>query len=212
MVDKRAVNKAKSEIGKSISAYTSDEALSDKELTDIVDDFEYGTAFTDFDEIILHGSPSTEEDDLRYDLFETVAFYLQSQGRNPQFHAPEQFRDNINESDSIYEKSVNFISPKITEDELNKPYNREAGTGRIHITSDYHAEGVESISRAFDQDDFVVLSANTVDKDFPEEKYLKILGSAGEKLEKLPLNWEFWAEGKELGRKIADWRRGGPRF
>lgn len=148
---------------------------------------------------------------MRYDLFEKTAFYLQASGKNPEIFAPSKFRDNIESSEAIHKESINYIEPEITEDELSEPYTKFKGEGRIHITADYHAEGADHLSTMFDNDDFVVLSADTTDGEFPSENYTDILGPAGGLASKLPVNWKFWAEGKEAGRKLTDWKRG-PRF
>ncbi|EHK01634.1 hypothetical protein HRED_07706 [Candidatus Haloredivivus sp. G17] len=49
-------------------------------------------------------------------------------------------------------------------------YREFNGEGRIHITSDYHAEGVDHLSSKFDEDDFVVLSADTGNEKFPKRE------------------------------------------
>ena len=210
MVDNNLLSYVKSDLGRSIHPYDSENPVEEETAEELFEDFSYSTDLENFDALILHGAPSEEEDELRHDLFEKAAFYLQASGKNTRIFAPEKFRENIESSEVIHSKSVNYIDPEITEDELSQTYREFNGEGRIHITSDYHAEGVDHLSSKFDEDDFVVLSADTGNEKFPSESYTQIL-PGGKLASKLPLNWRFWAEGKEAGRKLTDWKRG-PRF
>ena len=194
--------------------------MTDEEAVEVLEDFEDYTRFSEYDQMILHGSPSEQEDGLRYDLFETAALYLEEQGNDIDLIVPEKFRDRIQDSEVIEESSVTYINPEITEDELTQTYNRFRGhenrltqrkdNGRIHVTSDYHANGVEGISRQFDEDQFVVLSADTEEERFPGENYTEILGPL-QVIGNLPNSWKFWAEGKENGRELKE-KFQGPRF
>ncbi len=201
----------KSELGKSILPYDSDSPLDDKEAEEIFEDFSYFTNFDSFDALILHGSPSGKENGTRYSLFEKAAFYLQASGKNPEMFIPTEFDEDVKSSEIIHEDSVNYIEPEITEDEFTQTYKEFQGEGRIHVTSDYHAEGVDHLSELFDEDESIVLSADTANKDYPKENYTEILGPASQIANKLPISWRTWAEGKEAGRKLTDWKRG-PRF
>ncbi|MEF8880576.1 MAG: hypothetical protein V5A72_01960 [Candidatus Nanohaloarchaea archaeon] len=211
MVNNQVIDYIKSELGRSISPYINESVLEDDEAQKLFEDFSYETGLEDFDALILHGAPSEEENGLRYDLFAKAAFYLQASGNNPKMFVPENFRDDIEASNDINSSSVEYLDPDITEDEISQAYEKFRGNGRIHITSDYHAEGVDHLSTFFDEDDFVVLSADTSEEDYPKEDYTDILGSLSGPASKLPASWRFWAEGKEAGRKLTDWKRG-PRF
>lgn len=211
MVNNQVWDYVKSELGRSISAYEGDNPLDDEEAQKLFEDFSYETRLEDFDAVILHASPSEDENELRYDLFEKAAFHLQASGKNPEMFVPDTFREDIENSEVIHPDSVEYIEADITEDELSQPYKSFNGTGRIHVTSDYHAEGVDHLSTLFDEDDFIVLSADTEGEKFPNENYTDILGPLSEPVSKLPVSWKFWAEGKEAGRKVTDWKRG-PRF
>lgn len=211
MVNKQVWDYVKSELGRSISPYESDPPLKEEDAMQLFEDFSYDTGLEYFDALILHGAPSEEENELRYDIFEKAAFHLQASGNNPKMFVPEKFREDIESSEVIHSSTVEYLDPEITEDEIVQTYENFNGTGRIHITSDYHAEGVEHLSTLFDEDDFVVFSADTSEENYPNENYTKILGPASDIASRLPLDWKFWAEGKEAGRKLTDWKRG-PRF
>ncbi len=209
MVRNTILDYVKEELGNSTAAYISD--LPEEEAKRFFDEFAYDTDLQEYDALILHASPSEPENELRYDLFEKAAFYLHTLNRNPNLFVPEKFRNNVSNSEIVHENSVKFIDPIITEDELKQPYKSFSGEGRIHITSDYHAEGVDYLSNMFDEDDYVVFSADTSNQNFPKEKYTEKLGDFQLLADRLPMNWRFWAEGKEVGRKTIDSVRG-PRF
>lgn len=211
MVDNSVLDYVKSELGRTINPYESDNPLEESEAKTLFEDFSYSTNLENFDSQILHGAPSEKEDELRYDLFEKAAFYLQASGKNPEIFTPKKFKEDIESSEVIHAESINYIEPEITEDELSQTYEKFNGEGRIHVTSDYHAEGVDHLSTMFDNDEFVVLSADTDNEEFPSNNYTDILGPAGDLASELPVSWKFWAEGKEVGRKLTDWKRG-PRF
>ncbi|MFO7793752.1 MAG: hypothetical protein R6V35_02140 [Candidatus Nanohaloarchaea archaeon] len=197
-----------------------DNRITEEEAVEVLEDFEDYTHFSEYDQMVLHGSPSEQEDDLRYDLFETAALYLEEQGNDIDLVVPEKFREKIQDSEVIEESSVRYMAPDITEDELTQTYDRFrrrkdnlsgwVDNGRIHVTSDYHANGVEGLSRQFDEDQFVVLSADTEGERFPGENYTEILGPL-QVIGKLPNSWKFWAEGKEVGRELKE-KFQGPRF
>ena len=211
MVNNSVREYVKSELGRSINAYESDAPLDDEEAQRFFEDFSYETGLETLDALILHGAPSEDENELRYDLFEKAAFHLQASGKNPKMFVPEKFRNDIESSEVIHPSTVEYINPEITEDEISQIYDNFNGNGRIHVTSDYHAEGVDHLSTLFDEDDFVVLSADTAGQEFPSENYTEILGPISDIASNLPVSWKTWAEGKEAGRKLMDWERG-PRF
>ena len=211
MVNNKVLDYVKSELGRAIHPYESDSELEEYEALTLFEDFSYETGLENFDALLLHGGPSDKENNLRFDTFEKAAFYLQASGNNPRIFAPEAFQKQIEGSEVIHSDSVNYIEPNITEDEISEIYNEFKGQGRIHVTSDYHAEGVDHLSNLFDSDDFVVLSTDTGVEQFPTQNYTDILGPLSAPTSKLPLSWKFWAEGKEVGRKLTDWKRG-PRF
>lgn len=211
MVNNQARDYVKSELGRSLIPYVENSSFNNQEAQKLFEDFSYETELEEYDAMILHGAPSEEENELRYDIFEKAAFHLQASGKNPKMFVPEVFRKDIEASEVIHPDSVEFINPEITEDELSQTYDEFKGNGRIHVTSDYHTEGVDHLSTLFDEDDFVVLSADTSEEDFPRENYTEILGPFSEAASRLPASWKFWAEGKEAGRKLTDWKRG-PRF
>lgn len=210
MVNKQ-VEWVKEELGTTIAPYNSKTPLTSDESQELFENFCYDTGLENFDTLILHGAPSSDEDEIRYDTLEKAAFYLQASGKNPKIFLPEDFKEHVKRSEVIHEESVNYIHPTITEDELTEPYSNFNGTGRIHVTSDYHAEGVDHLSSLFDKDDFVVLSADTSEEEFNSENYTEILGPAAKLANNTPVNWENWAEGKEIGRKLTD-RIREPRF
>lgn len=193
-----------SEIGRSIPPYQTENDISSEDSREILRDFNEEYGIEDFEELILHGAPSEEENEVRYDLLEKAAFHLQSRGKRPEFVVPEAFRENIESSEILHTDSVNYCDPSITEDEIAQSSN----WSRIHVTSDYHSEAVDNLSSNFDKEDFIVLSAATEKGAFPKEEYTQILGPAQDAAAKLPVDWKTWAEGKEIGRKLLDKLRG----
>lgn len=238
MVDKLALDWVKSELGKAIHPYNSDSPLTDKEALNELERFMQDFDFANSEKVLLHGSPSSDENEVRYTLFEKAALYLKNNGHNePNLYAHSVFEDMVEESELLTKRDVNFIKAEITEDELNAIYNPsstskslnspedirkirefeksvdESGK-RIHITSDYHAEGVDSLSNQFDLEEYLVLSADTSCEDFDTENYTEILGPLkplASRLSGRGISWRTWAEGKEGGRKLMDNYRG-PRF
>jgi len=211
MVNNSVVDWVKSELGNATAPYVE---LDETTSREVFEDYVEETALEEASKVILHGGPSEEESMTRYDLLETTAFYLQAKGSNPEIYIPDIFEDNVEESEVLHKDSVNFIQPEVTEDEITESCLENKNGSRIHITSDYHAEGVYNLNKAFDDNDFSVLTANTSREDFPTENYTSILGplaSTANKLGKLGVSWKTYAEGKELGRKMVDEFRG-PRF
>lgn len=230
MVDKMAFDWIKTEVGKAIHPYDDDAPLTDEEALDELERFMDNFDFKDSEKVLLHGSPSPEENEVRYTLFEKTALYLQNTGHNePVLYAHETFEDMVEDSDFLNTRDVNFIEADVTEDELTGIYNNHEIVSpksgkRVHITSDYHAEGVDSLNNKFDLEDYLVLSADTSGEDFPNSNYREIITPPSNIINKIPgreiiqdkldhslINWKTYAEGKEAGRKLMDKYRG-PRF
>ena len=212
MVDNYAEAWVKAELGNAVHPYLHN--IEGTTAREIFEDYSNEIGFEESDKLILHGAPSEEESLARYDLLEKTAFYLQSQGENPELYIPDVFEDDVQKSEVIHENSVNFMSPDVTEDEISSAAKEQSEGLRTHITSDYHAEGVYGLNEAFDDSTFTVLSADTSGEDFPVENYTSILGPfspLADKMGDVGVSWETYAEGKELGRKLIDEIRG-PRF
>lgn len=158
MVNNSLWDYVKSELGRSITPYDGDSPLDDAEARELFEDLSYDTDLEYFDALILHGG---EKDDSRYDIFEKAAFHLQASGKNPKMFVPEQYRQDIESSEVIHADTVEYFDAADSETELSQIYERFNGTGRVQITSDTEAMDLEDTSIAFDEDDFVILSADT---------------------------------------------------
>jgi len=202
----------KAELGRSIHPYTNEDTkLDDESAIKLFENFKYDTGLEDVAKAILHASPSKEENDLRYDLFETAIFYLHSKNNNPDIYVPKVFKNNVEESEIIHPDSVNFIEPEITEDEINLPYQNKSQNKRLQVTSDYHADSVDKLNKEFDEDEYIILSADTANQDFPIEKYTEdfsIFSPLANYTNSKGVSWRTWAETKELGRNIHNWKNG----
>lgn len=141
------------DIGQGMHPYTE---IDDKEAYKAASDRLYKDNFIEADNLIFHGAPSPEEDRERFDMFERVGFALYASGNNVNIHFPEDQRSKIEDSEVFHEDVVNYFDPNKTEDDFSLT---EPSGSRIQVTSDYHAEAVDQLSNVYDNEDYLVISA-----------------------------------------------------
>lgn len=197
-------------IGRSVNPYDEASPLTEEEALEEYQYWMEGAGFQDSDKIIYHSSPSEKEEELRFGLLETVAIDFYSRGENPEIYVSESNRDRVQESEVLHEGAVEYNDAEITEDDIRESFEHSSLGRSIHVTSDYHAEGVYGLRDVFDESDFIVLSADTSDIEPESRDYSEILGPASSVAADL-FDWKTLAEGKELGRELTE-RFRGPRY
>ena len=195
-------------IGRSINPYDEDFPLTEDEAREEYDYWMDGAGFQDADKIIYHSSPSEEE--VRFELLENVAMDFYSRGENPEIYVAESNREMVQRSDVLHDGAVRYNEVEVTEDDINDSLRFSSSGKSVHVTADYHAQGVEGLREAFDEDEFIVLSADTSDIQPDPADYAGILGPAAPVASEI-FGWKTLAEGKEVGRELTEWFRG-PRF
>lgn len=174
-------------VAESAQSYGAEADFTDEEIEEILDGYFLKLGFLEADALVFHGGPSTDEEEKRIELYENVFRMYKSNNREPELILPDDKTELF--SDEIVEEA-NLIDPDSTEDDVTITSGYE---NTVHVTSDYHQEGVDWILNQHDDDDrdYIVLGAQTGNEDLGHWPGLG--GSYGSKAA---------SELKEAGRKL----------
>jgi len=147
-----------------LNPYISKIELTDEEVEGILETSFGDWGFENADAVILHGGPSKRDEKARFEVFEEIASYVDE---DTELYFPED-SNYLLEGSSIGESKINYIDPEITEDDITMSGRHQ---GRIHVTSDYHADRVDRLLDEYDSEvEYIVLGAYTGDMDTVAEK------------------------------------------
>lgn len=172
-------------VAESLQSYGAEADFTDEEIEEILDGYFLKLDFLEADALVFHGGPATEEEKKRVELYENVARMYESNDRAPELVIPDDKTELF--SDEILEEAK-LIDPDSTEDDVIITSGYE---NTVHVTSDYHQEGVDWLLNQYDDRDYLVLGARTGNEDLSH--WPLVGGSYGSKAA---------SELKEAGRKL----------